>query len=362
MSRTSRDGRYAGVPTVQAALNRGDRDADNSETYDLDPLEVIVSLQGSLDSFALPDVLVLLASTKKSGELHVVGSRKPGGGPMPEIHGRLWFDSGRLVGSDVPRATDPADSVFELLRLDEGTFSFSDGSAPDPGDPVDVEPVLTEARTRLGEWREIELVVPSTAAWLALAPEPPAAKVAMRGDQWRVVAGVGGGCTVDDVIESLALSELAGCRAIKEMIEAGLVTIADRRSPTGDAARPARAPLADTAASPEATAPPEETRPPAGPPSDPPPWVTAGPVPDATAESESEPVPAWLSEMGDVPDFDALAALPIPARRAAEVGAPGPVPDAEGPAVESDVEGEGEDGDEPLNRGLLLKFLSSVRN
>ncbi len=34
-----------------------------------------MSLQGSLDTFALPDVLALLATTRKSGELHIAGSR-----------------------------------------------------------------------------------------------------------------------------------------------------------------------------------------------------------------------------------------------------------------------------------------------
>ena len=64
-----------------------------------------MSLQGSLDTFALPDVLVLLASTKKSGELHVAG--QPGGrslGHQPDTEGRLWFDAGGLVGSDVGQA------------------------------------------------------------------------------------------------------------------------------------------------------------------------------------------------------------------------------------------------------------------
>jgi hypothetical protein len=34
----------------------------------------------------------------------------------------------------------------------------------------------------------------------------------------------------------------------------------------------------------------------------------------------------------------------------------------QGDVVEGEAGELGEDGDEPLNRGLLLKFLSSVRN
>ena len=35
--------------------------------------EVTVALQGTLDTFALPDVLRLLASTQKVGRLRVIG-------------------------------------------------------------------------------------------------------------------------------------------------------------------------------------------------------------------------------------------------------------------------------------------------
>ena len=94
-----------------------------------------MSLQGSLDTFALADVLVLLASTNKTGELHVAGSRTSQPGRPPEVEGRLGMDGGRLVGGDVPRAADVTDAVFELLRLVEGTFSFGNGgtSRPSPG-------------------------------------------------------------------------------------------------------------------------------------------------------------------------------------------------------------------------------------
>jgi hypothetical protein len=60
----------------------------------------------------------------------------------------------------------------------------------------------------------------------------------------------------------------------------------------------------------------------------------------------------WRSELGDMPDLDAIANM-APKRRRPEVeDAAAALPAAE----------DAEEGDEPLNRGLLLKFLSSVRN
>ena len=187
-----------------------------------------MSLQGSLDTFALPDVLVLLASTKKSGELHVAGTRAVGAPRTNDLQGLLWVEAGQLVGFEVGRSAEAAEAVFELLRLEAGSFSFMAGTgAPSPAAPLEIEPVLAEAQSRLTEWREIERVVPSLDCWLDLSPEPPAAHVSMRAEQWRLIVAVGGGCRVDAIVDHLGGSELGGCRAVKELIEAGLVQLAE---------------------------------------------------------------------------------------------------------------------------------------
>src|SRR5207253_4421656 len=103
-----------------------------------------VSLHGSLTTFALPDVLTLLATTKKSGELRVTG---------PNLDGRVWVVDGRLVGTEVGRATEAVDAVFELIRLADGDFAFEqDEAPPDPRPPTALEPVLAQAQARLAEW------------------------------------------------------------------------------------------------------------------------------------------------------------------------------------------------------------------
>src|SRR5262245_32794776 len=47
-----------------------------------------MALQGTLDTFELPDVLRLLASTKKSGRLHLQSDRGTGD---------VWLDEGRVT-------------------------------------------------------------------------------------------------------------------------------------------------------------------------------------------------------------------------------------------------------------------------
>lgn len=52
-----------------------------------------MALQGTLDTFALADVLRLLANTHKSGRLELAGDRG---------HGRVWLGEGQLVGGEAP--------------------------------------------------------------------------------------------------------------------------------------------------------------------------------------------------------------------------------------------------------------------
>ena len=77
-----------------------------------------MALQGNIETFALQDVLRLLASTKKTGCLRLEGSRG---------EGRLLVQDGQLVGGEAsaaPHADGPVDVLFELLRFKEGDFVF----------------------------------------------------------------------------------------------------------------------------------------------------------------------------------------------------------------------------------------------
>ncbi|MDH5522215.1 MAG: DUF4388 domain-containing protein, partial [Acidimicrobiia bacterium] len=71
-------------------------------------------LQGSLENFALDEVLGLLSSTSKTGQLDIKGDRGSGA---------LMFREGRLVdgtASFTANGTGIEDVMFELLRYAEG--------------------------------------------------------------------------------------------------------------------------------------------------------------------------------------------------------------------------------------------------
>lgn len=180
-----------------------------------------MALQGSIDTFALDDVLRLVASTAKTGRLSLRGTR--GQGELVVLDGRLLDGS---VTTD-HRVGDLYELVFELLRFEDGDFEFDaehvDGI--DGVEPAEVEDVLNGAAELLAEWREIERVVPSGRAAVRLLAEGPGGTVKVEPAQWRVVAAVGSGASVHDVADQLDASNLAIGRLLRSLVEAGLVGI-----------------------------------------------------------------------------------------------------------------------------------------
>lgn len=349
-----------------------------------------MALQGTLDTFALPDVLRLLAATKKSGRLHIEGDRGTGD---------VWVDGGDVVALETSRpAVTPTERLFELLRFTDGDFVFQAGAShPSPEVATPVEPLLTAAETVLAEWRAIETVVPSLTSWVALVAELEAAEVTLDRDRWRTIAAIGAGTTVGELGDRLELTELPVSREVKDLVEAGLVTVEARAEMTSsfdsswstdfssirerEPSLPPRAPAPTSFSAfdepyepyerPAASTADESLQPtPARP------LVgsheagqdiddfesvfpglsrteTAGPVAEPVAEPDSD----------DDDELDAeevarqLANLSPRAAKAVKAAAQATT-DEEREAALADVD----DDDEPLNRGLLLKFLSSVKS
>ncbi len=193
-----------------------------------------MSLEGSLETFALPEVLNLLSGTSKSGELRVHGARWAG---------RLWFDAGRLTGHEVGRCEDAVDALFDLLRIDAGEFSFETGvERPEgvhghgfPGQ--DVREVLDVVQGRLGEWHAIVEVIPTLEHVVRLREEAPGEGVSLDPAQWSLVVAIGEGRAVQEVLDKKNLPEFDGCRSIKGLVDAALVSVVE--------AAPAEEPVAE---------------------------------------------------------------------------------------------------------------------
>lgn len=178
-----------------------------------------MALQGDLKSFALPDVLRLLAGAAKSGHLEVAGTT--GAGEVVLCLGTIASASTTLA----PRAVDPSDVLYELLRLEDGSFAFDEGDVDDSGWEAEVESTIATAEALVDEWVAIEAVVPSMGAWVSLAPEIDGPEVVVTADRWRSIAAIGGGGNVHDLAAALELSDLAASRHVVDMVEAGLAVV-----------------------------------------------------------------------------------------------------------------------------------------
>ncbi|MEP6659207.1 MAG: DUF4388 domain-containing protein [Acidimicrobiales bacterium] len=344
-----------------------------------------MALQGTLDTFALPDVLRLLASTRKTGRLRITANRGSGS---------IWLDGGSVVAANASSAktSEPLPLVvFELLRHHEGSFIFEpEVTTADAGAPVEIDGILRDAERLLAEWLEIEAVVPSLEAFVTLSPTLPRAEMVVDAERWKVVVAAGGGATVRQLGAALALSEIEVSRAVKDVVEAGLLRIQPAvvgavapPAPTFEAPPPnvAPAPSAPPVAPRSAPAPAEDERAvfarigePVGP-------MPAGPMPaeepivdvstGATgAVSTGAPLgieipgsPAtWQPQTGkDTEDDDdllrALGNLTPQAARAIAAAAQATTDAERDAALDQAIAAN----HEPLDRGLLMRFLSSVK-
>lgn len=181
-----------------------------------------MALQGTIETFALPEVLRLLGSGGKTGRLRLSGDRGSGS---------IWVDGGKVVAAEATGIREGSSStgvVFELLRYTEGSFSFDDDQATTrPGNPQDIEVLLGEAERQLADWREIEAVVPSLAVRMTLTDELPEPDVTLDGNCWKAVVAVARGGDVASIADALDLEELEACRRAKDLIETGLAVVTE---------------------------------------------------------------------------------------------------------------------------------------
>ena len=175
------------------------------------------SLVGSLAAFSLSDILSMLASTKQTGELHVVSD---------VVDGKLWLADGELSNAHVGAATTIGQAVFELACVIEGWFYFTVDVVSSSGQPtVPVGAVLNEVRPQVEEWREIRRDVPLEAV-VTLAPEPPGQDIQIRSDQWRVLTAVGtSGLSVKEVLDRNGDDQISGLRTLRDLHAAGLIEL-----------------------------------------------------------------------------------------------------------------------------------------
>ncbi|MCB1006531.1 MAG: DUF4388 domain-containing protein [Acidimicrobiales bacterium] len=318
-----------------------------------------MALQGTIETFALPDVLRLLSSTKKTGQLRVDGDRGAGS---------LWVEEGMVTAGAAGaggNVTDPGEALFELLRFGSGDFIFEDDQRPDTsGDPTDVEPLLDAATAMLDEWQAIEAVVPSLDHHVSLVTELSDDEVVISAADWKTLVAVAGGSSVGRLGDALGLGELSVSRAVKQLNELGLVEIGEPRA-GGDAGAGTGASAddggfstfgADAAATLEADEVESfESFDPAALVVDDTVGFEADDAAFGAASDESAEAEPDASDAAEI--ARQLANLSPKAAKAVAAAARATTPEERDAAL-----AEVDDDEDPINRDLLIKFLGSVNS
>jgi hypothetical protein len=206
-----------------------------------------LALRGTLDTFGLPDVLRLLATTGKTGRLRVDGDQG---------QGSVWLRDGAVLTALTDRAESapPDEALADLLRYEMGDFSFDaafDGAdQPMNGsEPHDIEQLLSSASRLLDEWNELLGIVPSLDHRVGLVDAiPDDEEVTIDSRRWEIITALGPGCTAGELATSLELTELDVLRTVHDLVELGIVQVSppggsEPVGPPTRSARPAPTPV-----------------------------------------------------------------------------------------------------------------------
>jgi len=238
-----------------------------------------MALRGNLRDFSLPDVFQLVTFSRKTGVLRIT---REGG-----AQGSVWFRDGdvffassnwhkellgeRLVRSQriTPQALKRAlqlrgeepetgrrlgqilvdegyitdkvleafvqeqiqDTIFDLMRWDEGDFDFEampDVVDEDIGLVVSIENVVMEGSRRLEEWNRIRKKIPSMEVVfkMATAPGEGTFEISLKPTEWQLLLLIDSTRSVSDLASETGRTDFEVARVLYGLFSAGLLEFA----------------------------------------------------------------------------------------------------------------------------------------
>jgi uncharacterized protein DUF4388 len=208
-------------------------------------------LQGSLDVFALPDVLRLVSQSGATGLLAI--SRK---GAV----GALGLHDGAIVGAELSgvNANDVEtllDAALTMVDASGGQFELVQGTPTEVG-RYTVEEFLDAIGEHRARWQAIVGELGGLDQPVALNPNLPDedSTVTLSAHEWKLAVLADGSRTVGDLAGEAGLSVLRTATTLVEMQRSGLlegVAAAAPAAPPPPPARPARSRAPKRAPSPE---------------------------------------------------------------------------------------------------------------
>jgi len=231
-----------------------------------------MALTGTLESIPLPEVLRMLARSRKSGCLRV-----DAGG----LQGKVYLSDGWMTFATTRRDQDLradllstgmvdeagwkhverrergiaeiltegyepedlthfiteqiTDVLFRLSRPGHGTFDFGEDVGPHypTEQQINIEVCLDEAEKRIKQWRLIEEVIPGVNFRIRMVQILPdeAREVTITGDTWRLLSALSGQGTVEEVAARLGATDFQIAQVMAQMVRQGLLELVDHLAP-----------------------------------------------------------------------------------------------------------------------------------
>ncbi|MDF1597656.1 MAG: DUF4388 domain-containing protein [Acidimicrobiia bacterium] len=231
-----------------------------------------MALTGTLESIPLPEVLRMLARSRKSGCLRI-----DAGG----LQGKVYLTEGWMTYATTRRDQDLradlmsagmvdeagwkhverrergiaevltdgfaredltrfiseqiTDVLFRLSRPGHGTFDFGEDVGPHypTEQQINIEVCLDEAEKRIAQWRLIEEVIPGVNFRLRMVHVLPeeAREVTITVDTWRLLSALNGQGTVEEVAARLGSTDFQIAQVMAQMVRQGLLEVVDQLAP-----------------------------------------------------------------------------------------------------------------------------------
>jgi hypothetical protein len=174
------------------------------------------AMQGRLEEVPLPDLLQLLASSRKGGVLVL------GGG----AEARIWLEDGRVVGCVLAAAPSlpPRKAFVRALRIERGPFELGPAGEPPPArleEPL--EALLVDGVRELDELRALGGRLPAPGAALALARPPGAPLRSLAADDLDVLEAALVAGTVQGAVDAAACSDAEAAARLVALVERGVL-------------------------------------------------------------------------------------------------------------------------------------------
>ncbi len=181
-----------------------------------------MSLQGTLRTLGITEVLEFLADRKATGRLDIDAGT--GTATYWMFRGDVSSTSYDFSGE---HGSDPAEATYFALSEIDGTFIFDEDEAPPLGEPSeDVPSVLARTAAIAEQWSEIQQDIPSVHHILRRNTDIDGS-VTIQPEWWKAIELVGSGTTCKAIAVALDMSPLEASTMAHEMLEAGLLVASD---------------------------------------------------------------------------------------------------------------------------------------